>query len=140
MGNSYIVDIFLSYSLLAWIAFSFINIKAQLADLNARITASLFAQAMYSLRFIIIPIAIFSVVIGLFLVYRFYAVLLFFNAWGVGGAGMILLLSLYILIANSLQVVLFCVRHSEYVIEKPIVNKNIKSLFVNNEPMHKVAR
>ncbi len=142
MSNSYLIDFFLCYSLLIWITFSVINIKQQLADLNQRITADTLVIAMNDLLKIYLPFSLLPISIILFLLWRFYAVMIFTQSWGAGGCGLLIILGVYSIGANLLQTMLFCIRHSRYVTApKPKQTDNKQAnpfgqLLASNQPMN----
>ncbi len=141
MINSYLIDYFLCYSLLIWIAFSVVNIRQQLADLSQRITTDTLVIAINDLLKIYLPLSLLPISIILFLLWRFYAVMIFTQSWGAGGCGLLIILGVYIVGANLLQTMLFCIRHSRYVTApKPKTDNKqanaLSQLLANNQPMN----
>ncbi len=125
MANSYLIDYFLSSCLLIWIIFNFFHTKSQLKEIQQADYNSV-EVAINTLYKVYLPASLLPIAIVSFLLWRLYAVMIFTQSWGVGGCGLLVILAVYLVIANSLQTMLFVIRHSRYItITKSTAGKNI---------------
>lgn len=115
MQNQYIVDAFLSGTLWALIAYLFFEVRATIAVFSDVMDASLLSVALSKVvkkaSITAIPFCLFL----LFLLWRFYGLMVASETWGAGGAGLLVILFVIGTALVWLQVVLAFVRSSGFV-------------------------
>ena len=115
MQNQYIVDVFLSGTLWALIAYLFFEVRATIGALSGVMDASLLSVALSQVvkkaSITAIPFCLFI----LFLLWRFYGLMVASKTWGGGGAGLLVMLFVIGMALVWLQVVLTFVRSSGFV-------------------------
>lgn len=114
MENSYIVDVFLSAC--AWFAVIYLSFdcRARIKHLNEHMSAITLATALASLlkksSLFSLPFA----VVFMFLLWRFYGLMIASASWGAGGAGLLVIMAIIGILLIWLDVVLISVRHSSF--------------------------
>lgn len=115
MQNQYIVDIFLSGTLWALIAYLFFEVRATITVFSGVMDASLLSVALSQVvkkaTITAIPFWLFLI----FLLWRFYGLMVESQTWGAGGAGLLVMLFVIGVALVWLQVVLTFVRSSGFV-------------------------
>lgn len=115
MQNQYIVDVFLSGTLWALIAYLFFEVRATIAALSSVMDASLLSVALSQVVKKASITAIPFCLLLIFLLWRFYGLMLASQTWGAGGAGLLAMLFVIGVALVWLQVVLAFVRTSGFV-------------------------
>lgn len=130
MQNSYIVDVFLSGVLWVMTTYLFFDIKARILDIEKVMVAHTLTIAMSEAFKVATVIATPFCVFYIFLLWRFYRLMVVSQSWGAGGMG---LLTIFLLIGIPmiwLQIMLICVRRgriarsSEKIREKIATGEN----------------
>ena len=115
MQNQYIVDVFLSGTLWALIAYLFFEVRATIAALSSVMDASLLSVALSQVVKKASITAIPFCLLLIFLLWRFYGLMLASQTWGAGGAGLLVMLFVIGTVLVWLRVVLAFVRTSGFV-------------------------
>lgn len=114
MQNQYIVDVFLSGTLWALIVYLFFEVRATIAAFSGIMDASLLSVALSQVvrkaSITAIPFCLFL----LFLLWRFYGLMIASQTWGAGGAGLLVMLFVIGMALVWLRVVLAFVRTSGF--------------------------
>ncbi|WP_352309086.1 hypothetical protein [Psychrobacter sp. W2-37-MNA-CIBAN-0211] len=114
MQNSYIIDTFLSG--LAWmtVIYLYFDTRARIATLNNLISVHALKVALPAMlkrsTFIAAPLMTFY----LFLLWRFYGLMVYSTSWGAGGAGLLAGMAMTAIPLMWLNVMLVCVKNSRY--------------------------
>lgn len=115
MQNQYIVDVFLSGTLWALIAYLFFEVRAIIGVFSEVMDASLLSVALSQVAkkasITAIPFCLFLI----FLLWRFYGLMVESQTWGAGGAGLLVMLFVIGTVLVWLRVVLAFVRTSGFV-------------------------
>lgn len=114
MQNSYIIDTFLSGALWALSVYLFFDIKARIADIDKVMIAHTLTIAMSESLKVATTIAAPFAVFYVFLLWRFYGLMVASQAWGYGGMGLLIAFLLIGLPMIWLQVMLIIVRRSRF--------------------------
>ena len=92
MQNQYIIDAFLSAALWAIIAYLVFEVRARIAALSAVMDANILSAALASVAKKATVLAMPFCVFFIFLLWRFYGLMVDSQTWGAGGAGLLVAL------------------------------------------------
>lgn len=115
MQNSYIVDVFLSGALWALTTFLFFDIKDRIINIDKTMLAHTLTLAMNEVVKLATIVAAPFGVFYLFLLWRFYSLMVLSESWGYGGMGLLLMFLLAGLFMIWLEVMLIFVSRSRFV-------------------------
>lgn len=124
MQNSYIVDVFLSGALWALTTFLFFDIKDRIINIDKTMLAHTLTLAMNEVVKLATIVAAPFGVFYLFLLWRFYSLMVLSESWGYGGMGLLLMFLLAGLFMIWLEVMLIFVSRSRFV----NASKNIREV------------
>lgn len=134
MQNAYLVDFFLSSMLLIMLFYLYIDILSRLKALNRVIDSNTLAVAIgHTLRqSLLLSIPLLGLLI--FLLWRFYAVMVISKSWGVGGAGLLVIMAILGSFFVWLDMLLVCVKNSRFVDASKLVTMAKKTINKANLP------
>ena len=122
MDNSYIVDTFLSGMVWAILVYLFFDSRARIAELNEVMDVTVLSLALANVvkkaSFVALPFALFFV----FLLGRFYGLMVVSRSWGAGGAGLLAAMFAAGVALIWLQSVLVFVRNSGFAVLSKKIN------------------
>lgn len=114
MDNSYIVDTFLSGMVWAILVYLFFDVRARIIELNEVMDVTVLSLALAKVAkkasFVALPFVVFFV----FLLWRFYGLMLVSRSWGAGGAGLLIAMFAAGVALIWLQSILVFVRNSGF--------------------------
>lgn len=112
--NSYLVDIFLSACLWFGLIFLLVSVKRRQAQCNQAMNSTVFAmtvnQVAKKASMFWLPLFFMQ----LFLLWRFYAALVFFDSFGEGAAGLLVIMGVVGAVTLWLELLLISVKHTRY--------------------------
>ncbi|MDO5769032.1 MAG: hypothetical protein Q4P13_05965 [Psychrobacter sp.] len=114
MANSYIVDTFLSGSIWVMLAFMFFDIMARVKEINAIMPKHILALAVGAKLKTASYFSIPFLGIWAFLCWRFVALMIESQTFGVGGIGLIAILGVAGAIMIWVTLLLIVIKHSRY--------------------------
>ena len=114
MQNSYIVDVFLSAAAWVVIAYLYFEVRAGMAAISGVMSASTLSVALgYVVKTgSLIALPFFGVFV--FLLWRFYALMIVSESWGAGGVGLIAIMAFIGGALIWLQSILSLVKRSQF--------------------------
>ena len=123
MQNAYIVDFFLSGMLMIMMFYLYVDILSRLKLLNKVIDSNTLAVAIgQTLRqslLLCVPL--------MFLLWRFYAVMVISQSWGVGGAGLLVIMAILGSLFVWLDMLLVCIKNSRFVDASKLITQAKKT-------------
>lgn len=114
MQNSYIVDAFLTGAAWMMLAYLYFDSKARIIELDQLMTANTLAVALAKSLVMAASFAVPFSLLYVFLLWRFYGLMVQTQTWGAGGLGLLITLFCIGLPLIWLHVMLVCVRHSRF--------------------------
>lgn len=115
MQNSYIVDAFLSGALWATIIYLFFDIKDRISVIDQLMGINTFSVAMADVVRSATLIALPFIAAYLFLLWRFYGLMLASESWGYGGMGLLIIFVAIGLPMIWLQIMLILVKRGRFI-------------------------
>ena len=126
MQNAYIVDFFLSGMLMIMMFYLYVDILSRLKLLNKVIDSNTLAvaigQTFLQSLLLSVPLLIF-----MFLLWRFYAVMVISQSWGVGGAGLLVIMAILGSFFVWLDILLVCIKNSRFVDASKLITQAKKT-------------
>lgn len=121
MQNAYIVDFFLSGMLLLMMFYLYVDILSRLKLLNKVIDSNTLAIAIgHTLRQSLL-LSVPLLMLLMFLLWRFHAVMVVSQSWGAGGAGLLVIMAIIGSLFVWLDMLLACVKNSKFVDASEII-------------------
>lgn len=115
MQNSYIIDAFLSATVWVTLIYLYFACRSRIAELNTLVTPEIFLFAITRLLKPSIMIAIPFVAILVFMLWRFYGLMLASQTLGAGGIGLLAIMFVVGAPMIWLYVLLISVKHSRFI-------------------------
>lgn len=115
MQNAYIVDFFLSGMLMIMMFYLYVDILSRLNLLNKVIDSNTLAVAIGQTLRQSVLLSVPLLILLMFLLWRFYAVMVISQSWGVGGAGLLVIMAILGSSFVWLDMLLICVKNSRFV-------------------------
>lgn len=115
MQNQYIVDAFLSGALWVIVVYLVFEVRARVTALGAVMDANILSAALSSVAKKASIVAIPFVALFIFLLWRFFGLMVDSQTWGAGGAGLLVALFVIGVALVWLNIILIFVNNSGYV-------------------------
>ncbi|WP_230657798.1 hypothetical protein [Psychrobacter sp. I-STPA10] len=115
MANAYIIDAALSGCVWVMLAFMYFDIIARVTDINHRISTELLAIAIGKLAIKVSIASIPFILIWIFLCWRFAALMIKTQSFGISGIGLLIIVGLVGTVMIWLTLLLVALRHSSYI-------------------------
>lgn len=115
MQNAYIVDFFLSGMLMIMMFYLYVDILSRLKLLNKVIDSNTLAVAIGQTLRQSVLLSVPLLILLMFLLWRFYAVMVISQSRGVGGAGLLVIMAILGSSFVWLDMLLICVKNSRFV-------------------------
>lgn len=134
MQNAYIVDFFLSGMLMIMMFYLYVDILSRLKLLNKVIDSNTLAVAIGQTFRQSLLLSTPLLILLMFLLWRFYAVMVITQSWGVGGAGLLVIMAILGSFFVWLDMLLICVKNSRFVDASKLVTMAKKTINKANLP------
>ncbi|WP_313596474.1 hypothetical protein [Psychrobacter sanguinis] len=115
MQNAYIVDFFLSGMLMIMMFYLYVDILSRLKLLNRVIDSNTLAVAIGQTLRQSVLLSMPLLILLMFLLWRFYAVMVISQSWGIGGAGLLVIMAILGSLFVWLDMLLVCIKNSRFV-------------------------
>lgn len=115
MQNAYIVDFFLSGMLMIMMFYLYVDILSRLKLLNKVIDRNTLAVAIGQTLRQSLLLSVPLLILLMFLLWRFYAVMVISQSWGIGGAGLLVIMAILGSFFVWLDMLLVCIKNSRFV-------------------------
>lgn len=127
MQNAYLIDFFLSGMLMVMLFYLYIDILSRLKLLNKVIDSNALALAIgHTLRQSLL-LSMPLLMLLMFLLWRFHAVMVVSQSWGIGGAGLLVIMAILGTLFAWLDMLLICVKNSRFVDASKLITRAKKT-------------
>ena len=127
MQNAYIVDFFLSGMLMIMMFYLYVDILSRLKLLNKVIDSNTLAVAIGQTLRQSLLLSVPLLILLMFLLWRFYAVMVISQSWGVGGAGLLVIMAILGSFFVWLDILLVCIKNSRFVDASKLITQAKKT-------------
>jgi len=127
MQNAYIVDFFLSGMLMIMMFYLYVDILSRLKLLNKVIDSNTLAVAIGQTLRQSLLLSVPLLILLMFLLWRFYAVMVISQSWGIGGAGLLVIMAILGSFFVWLDMLLVCIKNSRFVDASKLITQAKKT-------------
>lgn len=127
MQNAYIVDFFLSGMLMIMMFYLYVDILSRLKLLNKVIDRNTLAVAIGQTLRQSVLLSVPLLILLMFLLWRFYAVMVISQSWGIGGAGLLVIMAILGSFFVWLDMLLVCIKNSRFVDASKLITQAKKT-------------
>lgn len=127
MQNAYIVDFFLSGMLMIMMFYLYVDILSRLKLLNKVIDSNTLAVAIGQTLRQSLLLSVPLLILLMFLLWRFYAVMVISQSWGIGGAGLLIIMAILGSFFVWLDILLVCIKNSRFVDASKLITQAKKT-------------
>lgn len=134
MQNAYIIDFFLSGMLLIMLFYLYVDVILRLKAIRKVVDSNTLAVAIGQTLGRSIALSIPLVLLLAFLIWRFFAVIMIVQAWGIGAAGLLFIMAVLGVFLIWLDMLLVCINRSGFITTSSLLSQAKSARIKTNLP------